>query len=239
MKKLYYSQHGEDNLLWQVFGDKTDGYFVDIGALDGTFFSNTYSFAQHGWKGICVEAHPHFYPILQKNRPESVNVHVAIGNKNEKNSPFYAAGRGSFSSLYPAAKNFFTRKFKHFGVHYKQTTVDQSTLTSLFDAYLPPGQSVDFMTIDIEGCEFIAMKELNLNKYRPRIILSEFLDSLNKKQLPEMTEYLSKFGYKQSRIVKQNVFYCLADADKKILDTASLKCDLIRTERPIDFIDGK
>ena len=36
------SQWGEDVLLWDLFGGKTDGFFIEAGAFDGYTFSVTY-----------------------------------------------------------------------------------------------------------------------------------------------------------------------------------------------------
>lgn len=40
----FFSQDGEDFLLWQVFNYKKTGFHVDVGAFDGIHLSNTYSF---------------------------------------------------------------------------------------------------------------------------------------------------------------------------------------------------
>jgi len=68
----YYSQNGEDYLLCKFFGQELNGFYVDIGDFDGIYFSNTFSFEQIGWKGICVESNPDIFELCLKNRPNSV-----------------------------------------------------------------------------------------------------------------------------------------------------------------------
>jgi len=58
MSYRYYGQHGEDFLLWHFFNYRRDGYFLDIGAHDGIALSNTKSFEERGWRGICAEPVP-------------------------------------------------------------------------------------------------------------------------------------------------------------------------------------
>ena len=51
----YYSQFEQDKFVYEnFFQGKTDGYFVDIGAHDGTTFSNSRFFEELGWTGVCV-----------------------------------------------------------------------------------------------------------------------------------------------------------------------------------------
>ena len=64
--ETYYSQHGEDFLIHKIFKGKTNGYYVEIGCLDGIEFSNTYFFEKIGWKGACIEAHHDFIADLKE-----------------------------------------------------------------------------------------------------------------------------------------------------------------------------
>jgi len=63
------SQAGQD--LWvygEVFNQKRNGYFLDVGAHDGVHLSNTYLLEKkYRWKGICVEGNPLTFTTLVKN----------------------------------------------------------------------------------------------------------------------------------------------------------------------------
>src|SRR5207248_10404646 len=74
------SQNGEDLLLWNFFGRKKRGFYVDVGAYDGVGFSNTYFFEAIGWSGVLVEAVPDLYRAAASARPHSRVVHAAAGN---------------------------------------------------------------------------------------------------------------------------------------------------------------
>jgi len=56
----FYSQNGEDFLLWSLFKGRKSGFYIDIGAFDGIHLSNSYYFEKNGWDGVCVEAHPEY-----------------------------------------------------------------------------------------------------------------------------------------------------------------------------------
>jgi hypothetical protein len=56
-KNNTYSQNGEDGVLDAIFKQLKieNGYFVDVGAWDGVYLSNTYQFLERGWKGLDIE----------------------------------------------------------------------------------------------------------------------------------------------------------------------------------------
>jgi len=66
----FQSQAGQDRFLsQQVFFDRRDGLFVDVGAHDGKSFSNTFYFEKKlGWSGICIEPLPDVFALLEACR---------------------------------------------------------------------------------------------------------------------------------------------------------------------------
>ncbi|MCH7535874.1 MAG: hypothetical protein IH948_09075 [Bacteroidetes bacterium] len=56
----YYSQLGQDRFLdEEIFKRKRDGFYVDVGAVDGLHFNNTLFFErERHWKGMCIEPNP-------------------------------------------------------------------------------------------------------------------------------------------------------------------------------------
>tara|TARA_A100001201_G_scaffold60084_1_gene57494 strand:+ start:242 stop:898 length:657 start_codon:yes stop_codon:yes gene_type:complete len=58
------SQSLQDFFVWKILKQKTNGYFLDIGAgtggipfdpLNPGFYSNTYLLEKQGWNGVCVD----------------------------------------------------------------------------------------------------------------------------------------------------------------------------------------
>jgi hypothetical protein len=69
---MSHSQLGQDLAVLKAFKDKTNGFFIEIGASDGMELSNTYLLeTKYNWKGICVEPIPRRFELLCKNRPNS------------------------------------------------------------------------------------------------------------------------------------------------------------------------
>ena len=67
-RKKFVSQIGQDKWVLEKKRFKKRGYFIDIGAADGLYLSNTYILEKKfGWKGICVEP-ANKIKALRKNR---------------------------------------------------------------------------------------------------------------------------------------------------------------------------
>ena len=80
----YYSQDGQDKFLVEnLFKNKNNGFYVDIGANDGVSLSNTKVLEDIGWEGICVEPLPNsFEKLVDSRKCKSFN--VAINNDNSE-----------------------------------------------------------------------------------------------------------------------------------------------------------
>ena len=61
------------------FGSKKAGTFIELGALDGVTFSNTYLFEKClNWNGILIEPSKRNFKQLMQNRPDQALLHAAI-----------------------------------------------------------------------------------------------------------------------------------------------------------------
>lgn len=75
-----FSQLGQDEWVLEKLDNKTNGFFVEIGAGDGILNSNTMHLqVVYGWKGILVEPGRTAYSALVKNRSDVKAVEKAIG----------------------------------------------------------------------------------------------------------------------------------------------------------------
>lgn len=211
--EIYYSQHGEDFLLNKIFKGKADGYYVEVGCLDGIEFSNTYFFEKKGWQGMCIEAHNDFIGALSKNRPNSKVVHCAVGETNKEKVTFYANKVGSLSTLDKDEEERWKANYAKDFYGFEEQEVSMRTLTSVFDELRV--KTIDLVSLDIEGYEVQALIGLDFKKYSPRIFIIEYKDEIHKSQVDDILHknqyhFLSKIGC--------NLFYSLNIEDKKILN---------------------
>lgn len=176
----YFSQHGEDTALAEYFGRRRDGFFVEVGALDGVTLSNTYYFERElGWRGILVEANPVEAERCAAARPRSVVVQAAVVDPEgaREGTTFQVVeGEAGLSSLQlrPRYRELVARLAQARGHPLNVMTIEvpTTTLDAILAQHAPP--EIDFMTIDIEGHEGSALRGLSLGqRWRPRVLLVE------------------------------------------------------------------
>lgn len=59
----------------------------------------------------------------------------------------------------------------------KETKIKAYRLDSILDRYLKEKQKIDFMSVDVEGFDFDVLISNNWDKYRPKLILVEIMET--------------------------------------------------------------
>ncbi len=74
--KSIYSQYGEDGIIEEIFKriGISEGFFVEFGANNGLWLSNTRSLWEKGWKGVMIEANSSAYKKLKKTYSDASNL---------------------------------------------------------------------------------------------------------------------------------------------------------------------
>ncbi len=81
------------------FNGIDDGYYVDIGAFDPIVLSNTFNLHSRGWNGVNVEASFARTKLFDYQRPEAMNLNVAIGPESDTIITLYGAEESASISL--------------------------------------------------------------------------------------------------------------------------------------------
>lgn len=151
----YYSQAGQDAWIAELFQNKTNGFFIDIGAYDGIEISNTYHLEKHlGWKGLCIEAGFDNYEKLKGNRVSQ--------------------------SLWCAVTDYigmchFDENDKYGMITIGDLNTQCCTLEKILDSFNSP-RVIDYLSIDIEGGEVKALSGFQFDKYHINAITVEHND---------------------------------------------------------------
>jgi len=188
----YYSQEGEDILLSRIFGEQAEGFYVDVGAHHPRRFSNTCFFYKRGWRGINIDALPGSMKVFQKFRPHDINLELAVSER-EQVLTYYMFNE-------PALNGFSkTISEKRQTDEYKITnTIDVLAfpLYVILDKHLPLGQSIDFLSVDVEGLDLQVLESNDWKKYSPKVILVEILaNNLTAIENDPVYNYMVNQGY--------------------------------------------
>lgn len=197
------AQHGEDRLLAERFAAKRGGYYVEVGALDGDFLSNTYYFEKAlGWSGVLVEANPAQAELCRANRPGShVAAFAAVAPGDEGVATLEVAdGNEGYSTL--SANRTYSRILEERNLVMKPVEVRTTTLDAILEDAKPP--QIDFVTIDVEGHERAVLAGFDVRRWKPTVILLEGASAAP--SLP-ISWRLFRAGYARVRRVVINDWY--------------------------------
>lgn len=235
MNRQYYSQSGEDAIVWSLYPeDAPTGWVIEVGALDGVRFSNSYGFERCGWPSLCVEAHPDFFPLLKRNRPNSVCVHAAVSDHDDDAGMFFGNARGSLSTLKPELGPVFEKSFGAWFTGFEQYPVPIRTLNTIL-AENPPSGPIAMVSIDVEGSELDVLRGFDLPRYRPHVLIIEaFLPG----EAQQLAQYLAPFGYQAARKLGNNLIFCRDAADVSVIQKANAAVPLIHVPHPLDVPNG-
>lgn len=225
-KLLSYSQHGEDDLIWKFFDKKQSGLIIEVGAFDGIHISNSYTLEQMGWDAICIEPHPEYFNHLKINRPNAICLNYAIiGEENKKEVTFYTDDVGLYSGIETTDSDVEWR-YKKKGVEYKglnKITASASTLNNVLKENNIVPNSIDIISIDVEGSEIDVLNGLDLNKYKPKMIIIEANDDHHERLLKDYFKDFPEYGY--ARKVSCNLVYVLGRSKEvKKLKRIKINC---------------
>lgn len=208
---LSFSQEGEDMILRRLFENRERGFYVDVGAHHPQRFSNTYFFYLRGWRGINIDAMPGSMVPFEKLRPEDTNIEAAISDFSEELTyySFNEPALNSFSE--PLSKN--RDGVNNYEIVDKRL-IKTKRLSEIFDEYLPLGQEITFLSVDVEGLDYQVLLSNDWSKYKPEIVLVEELsDSLDTSDKVSRTYCLLKEqGYEIFSRTFNTSFYKLVSA---------------------------
>ncbi|MDP1666469.1 MAG: FkbM family methyltransferase [Methylobacter sp.] len=200
-----YSQEGEDMILRRMLEKQQFGFYVDVGAHHPFRFSNTYYFYKQGWKGINIDAMPGSMELFRKFRQRDINLEIPISNSDQVLT-YYAFNEPALNGF---SKDLSQERNGTNGYFIQQEIKMQtSKLSTVLDKHLPIGTEIDFLSIDVEGLDLDILHSIDWNKYKPKIILVEILESgLFEIENSKIALFLEKYSYRVFAKSVNTVFF--------------------------------
>ncbi len=155
-----------------LFNNKTEGFFVDIGAHNGLSLSNTKFLEEIGWDGICIEPHPNVYSQLIQNR-NCKCVNCAVWNEDTQID--FLSLTGYTEMLSGIIESYDSRHYRRiqselssYGGQSEIIKIDAKKFESIVEK-----TEIDFLSIDTEGSELQILERIDFEKYKIDVICIE------------------------------------------------------------------
>ncbi|HYL31994.1 MAG TPA: FkbM family methyltransferase [Stellaceae bacterium] len=192
-----FSQHGQDRFVYETFfKSRTEpGVFVDIGAYDGTLYSNTLLFEKLGWTGLCVEPLPPAFEKLEANR-SAICINCAVGDRTG-HAPFVEVEMpGPYELMYSGLKanldEHHARLIREHGHNQKTYDVVVRPLNDILLEHTI--QRIDYLSLDTEGSEWRILRDFDLATFDVKVISVE-----NNSRDTKLQRHLAQRGYRLIR----------------------------------------
>ena len=173
--RLAYSHWGIDLIITKLLDSKNRGIYIDVGCHHPFLNNHSYLLYKSGWEGINIDIDYNSIDMFNFFRKSDVNIQTAVTDHKGEVNLFFYHNR--------AAKNTIS---KEFGSDAKeQKKINSDTLNNIIENSKFKNSKIDFVSIDVEGNEMNVLNGFNLKKYKPKLILLEFI-------LPNKKEFYEK-----------------------------------------------
>ncbi|TSE22736.1 methyltransferase, FkbM family [Tepidimonas sediminis] len=207
-----WSQEGEDIVLRRFFGDKKNGFYVDIGAHHPKRFSNTFYFYRRGWSGINIDAMPGSMRLFNKYRPRDLNLELGVAGKQGE-LDYYVFNEKALNGFFCELSRSRNDADSPYRIE-KVVRVRVVPLKDILGQYAKD-KKIDFMNVDVEGLDLDVLQSNDWSRFRPKMVLAEVLGkSLVELEKDPLAQFMRRQGY--SIFAKQvNTVFFLDDSEPR------------------------
>jgi FkbM family methyltransferase len=207
---ISYAQRFEDLYLMRCFGDRADGFYIDIGSGHPVYDNVSFAFYLKGWRGITVEPNPWLSRLTRAVRPRDRHVEALVGSACGE-ATFYLVRE--FHGLSTMIEGHAQAALTQFGKSADAIAVPLTTLAALCSAQAPA--AFDFLKIDVEGAEPEVLLGGDWERFRPKVIVVEALAPYTLAPAWEQWEpFLARHGYSYVWFDSLNRYYLAAEASE-------------------------
>ena len=180
-RKISYSYGSVDLLLEHIFKNQSHGFYIDVGCQHPVMNNNTYLFYKKGWNGINIDLDKKNIDLFNFYRKRDLNINFAISSREGERDLFFYHDKSAINTVEKSVANYQRAQVKEI------KKVKTKTLNSIIKNSKFKDLTVDFVSIDVEGHELDVIKGFDLKKYKPKVIIIEFLDlSLKKLEIKNL-----------------------------------------------------
>lgn len=188
-EKSLYSQENQELLVRHFFNDRRDGFYFDIGCYDYKETSTTYFLEEHlGWSGIGVDAEGIHRKGWEQYRPRSKFFEFAVTDQSNQTIKFFRAYGLSATELDTESLGVWEDALK---IKAAEVEVPTITMDDLLDR--EGVEKVDFLSMDINGAEIIALEGFDIERFHPDLVHVEAPEHRQE----QLLSYFGQHGYRR------------------------------------------
>lgn len=185
----------EDLNILSYFGDKKDGFYVDVGCFHPMDRNNTYLLYLNNWRGINIDISQFSIDLFNFLRPDDHNINCAVSEKNQIVKIFFQKKLSQLRTTDEGqARKVFQGKIK-------SKEIQSYTLDYILEKSKFYNKEIDLLDIDVEGTDYKVLLGLNFEKYKPKLICVEIHNKNIKDD--KIYKFLTNKGY---TLIWSNIF---------------------------------
>lgn len=195
-QKISYSQTGEDLIVEFIFQARGISHptYIDIGAFNPEFLSNTALFYKKGCRGINVEPNPDGIKAFFKKRPTDINLNIGINDKGGQ-LDYYCMSIPTMNTFDENGAEYLVKN-EGFTIVAK-IPVSVEPLNKVISKY---ARNVfpDFLSLDVEGLDMLILSQIDFKKNYPKVICVETIEYKNDgtgRKNTELIRFIESKGY--------------------------------------------
>jgi FkbM family methyltransferase len=165
-EKKFYSNWGIDMMADDFFKKKKNGIYIDVGCHQPFLNNNTYRLYKRGWIGINIDLDFNSIELFNFFRKRDTNIQAAISDKSETKDLFFFHNRSPINTL-SAVSGHKAKEIRK---------IRTQTLNEIIQKTKFKDKKIDYISIDVEGTELKVLMGFDLKKYKPDLIILEFID---------------------------------------------------------------
>ena len=206
---------GLDAIYEQYFGRQTDGCFVEVGAFDGEYASNTSGLADIGWTGYYIEPVLEYFQRCKARHSRNKNITMSQCAIGAESGEVQVHIGGPLSTIRDDMKRNFESLEWARGSFSKDKKIQAKQL-KLDDYLLRQGVKPNFelLVVDVEGYEWSVFRNFDIEKWRPQMVIVELHDQnddylLIRQDCKNIVRYFDDHNYKAVYKDSTNTVYVL------------------------------
>ena len=196
--KRSYSNWGIDMLSDFFFRNQENGIYIDVGCHHPFLNNNTYPLHKRGWVGINIDLDYSSVDCFNFFRKKDTNIQIAVSDIKGEADLYFFHNRAAKNTLSKDSSSSSTKVLK----------IQTDTLNNIINNSKFKNKTIDFLSIDVEGFELNVLKGFDFKKYRPNLVILEFIE-------PGIIEF---FHQKIENILESKIYNHMIEQDYKLIN---------------------